>query len=106
MPPSLMPPTPEVGASPLGGERAWTRARVAADMENALFDPPRAGAEIQCGEIGRSKVSRAVAISCNPVTFARDAKILVEAGFTLKWVRPVDQFLWSPHIEVVALFER
>ena len=75
-------------------------------IDSVVFDPPRAGAEIQCGEIGRSKVSRAVAISCNPVTFARDAKILVEAGFTLKWVRPVDQFLWSPHIEVVALFER
>jgi 23S rRNA (uracil1939-C5)-methyltransferase len=75
-------------------------------IDSVLFDPPRAGAEVQCGEIARSTVSRVVAVSCNPVTFARDAKILVDAGFVLKTVRPVDQFLWSPHIEVVATFER
>ncbi len=75
-------------------------------IDSVVFDPPRAGAEIQCGEIGRSGASRVFAVSCNPVTFVRDAKILVEAGFVLKTVRPVDQFLWSPHIELVALFER
>ena len=75
-------------------------------IDSVVFDPPRAGAEVQCGEIGRSGASRVLAVSCNPTTFVRDAKILVEAGFVLKTVRPVDQFLWSPHIELVALFER
>ena len=75
-------------------------------IDSVVFDPPRAGAEVQCGEIGRSNASRVVAVSCNPVSFVRDARILVDAGFKLKTVRPVDQFLWSPHIELVAIFER
>jgi 23S rRNA (uracil1939-C5)-methyltransferase len=47
-----------------------------------------------------------VGISCNPQTFARDARVLIDAGFTLKSVRPIDQFLWSPHVELVGVFER
>jgi 23S rRNA (uracil1939-C5)-methyltransferase len=47
-----------------------------------------------------------VAVSCNPATFARDARALVDGGYRLDWVRPVDQFLWSPHVELVARFER
>jgi 23S rRNA (uracil1939-C5)-methyltransferase len=70
------------------------------------FDPPRAGAAVQCGEIGRSGAARAIGVSCNPATFARDARILVEAGFRLTRILPVDQFLWSPHIELVGLFSR
>ncbi len=75
-------------------------------MDLAVFDPPRAGAMIQTAELGRSVLARVIAVSCNPATFARDAKILTEAGFRLDWVRVVDQFLWSPHIELVALFSR
>jgi len=75
-------------------------------IDLAVFDPPRAGAAIQTAELGRSGLARVIAVSCNPATFARDAKILTDAGFRLDWVRVVDQFLWSPHIEVVALFSR
>jgi 23S rRNA (uracil1939-C5)-methyltransferase len=75
-------------------------------MDAALFDPPRAGAALQAAELARSKVSRVVGISCNPATFVRDASVLIEAGFTLERVLPVDQFLWSPHIELAAAFVR
>jgi 23S rRNA (uracil1939-C5)-methyltransferase len=75
-------------------------------IDGVLFDPPRAGALDQAGEIARSKVSTVVGVSCNPVTFARDAKLLVAAGFKLERVTPVDQFLWSPHIELVGVFRR
>jgi len=74
--------------------------------EAVVFDPPRAGAPEQAGEIGRSKVPLAVAVSCNLATFARDARTLVDAGFKLVKVLPVDQFLWSPHIELVGVFQR
>ncbi|WP_174301071.1 class I SAM-dependent RNA methyltransferase [Caulobacter sp. S45] len=75
-------------------------------LDAVLFDPPRAGALEQVREIAPSKVSRAVGVSCNPATFARDARVLVDAGFHLTRVLPVDQFLWSPHIELVGVFER
>jgi 23S rRNA (uracil1939-C5)-methyltransferase len=75
-------------------------------LDGVVFDPPRAGAAEQCGEIGRSKVARVVAVSCNPATFARDARILVDAGFTLERVKPIDQFVWSPHVELVGVFVR
>ena len=71
-----------------------------------VFDPPRAGAAAQSQEIARSAVPRVVAVSCNLTTFVRDAKILTNAGFTLRNLLPVDQFLWSPHIELVGLFDR
>jgi len=71
-----------------------------------VFDPPRAGAQVQCAELGRSGVGRAIGVSCNLATFARDAGILTHAGFTLDRVLPVDQFLWSPHIELVGVFSR
>ena len=75
-------------------------------LDGVLFDPPRAGAIEQVGEIATSKVARVVGVSCNPVTFARDARVLLDAGFRLTRVLPVDQFLWSPHIELVGVFER
>jgi 23S rRNA (uracil1939-C5)-methyltransferase len=75
-------------------------------IDAAVFDPPRAGAAVQCGQIARSGVARAIGVSCNPATFARDAKILADAGFRLDRVLPVDQFLWSPHIELVGVFSR
>jgi 23S rRNA (uracil1939-C5)-methyltransferase len=71
-----------------------------------VFDPPRAGAAEQAAEIARSKVQRAIGVSCNPATFGRDARILIDAGFKLEKVLPVDQFLWSPHIELVGVFNR
>ncbi len=71
-----------------------------------VFDPPRAGAEDQAREIARSKAALVVGVSCAPATFARDARILVDAGFHLERVTPVDQFLWSPHVELVGVFRR
>jgi len=75
-------------------------------VDVAVLDPPRAGAYEQHVEIAKSKVARVVGVSCNPATFARDAKVLTEAGFRLERVLPVDQFLWSPHIELVGVFSR
>lgn len=72
----------------------------------AVFDPPRAGAAEQTAELARSSVARVVGVSCNPATFGRDARALIEAGFTLDRVQPVDQFLWSPHLELVGVFSR
>lgn len=71
-----------------------------------VFDPPRAGAEAQCRQIARSAVKRIAAVSCNPGTLARDLAILVEGGYRITRVTPIDQFLWSAHVEVVALLER
>lgn len=71
-----------------------------------VFDPPRAGAEAQARELARSRVKTVVAVSCEPKTFARDAAILIAGGYRLKSVTPVDQFAWSPHVEVVGVFER
>ncbi len=75
-------------------------------FDAAVIDPPRAGAAEQHRELAASKLGRVVSVSCNPATFARDARILTDAGFTLRRVLPVDQFLWSPHVELVGLFER
>lgn len=71
-----------------------------------VFDPPRAGGLEQAREIAVSDAVRTVAISCNPTTFARDARILVDAGWRLDHVTPVDQFLWSSHIELIGVFTR
>ena len=71
-----------------------------------VFDPPRAGAEAQTPEIARSGAATVVSISCNPATFARDARTLVDAGFRLDRVTPIDQFLWSGHVELVGVFRR
>jgi 23S rRNA (uracil1939-C5)-methyltransferase len=71
-----------------------------------VFDPPRAGAAEQTAELARSAVPRVIGVSCNPATFARDARTLIDAGFRLERVLPVDQFLWSPHVELVGVFER
>lgn len=75
-------------------------------IDAIVFDPPRAGAEAQSQEIALSRVARVVAVSCNPATFIRDAKILVNAGFSLDRVTPIDQFLWSSHVELVGIFSR
>jgi 23S rRNA (uracil1939-C5)-methyltransferase len=75
-------------------------------MDAVLFDPPRAGAAEQAREIAASKAPIAVGVSCDPATFARDARILTDGGFRLTKVLPVDQFLWSPHVELVGVFVR
>lgn len=75
-------------------------------FDAVVFDPPRAGAEAQSKELARSKVRTIVAVSCDPRTFARDATILVAGGYRLDSVTPVDQFAWSPHVEVVGVFRR
>jgi 23S rRNA (uracil1939-C5)-methyltransferase len=77
-----------------------------ARFDAAVFDPPRAGAKAQAAALARSALRRVVAVSCNPASFARDARLLVDGGFTLTRVQPVDQFVWSPHVELVARFER
>ncbi len=73
-----------------------------ARFDAAVIDPPRAGAEAQVAELARARVGRIAMVSCNPVTFARDAKTLAEAGYRLNWVQVVDQFRWSSHVELVA----
>ena len=72
----------------------------------AVIDPPRAGAEAQIKQLAQSDVSTIAHVSCNPQTFARDAACLVDAGYELEWVQPVDQFRWSPHIELVGAFRK
>ncbi len=76
------------------------------DFDAVVFDPPRAGARAQCEALAQSAVPTVVAVSCNPATFARDARILADGGYVLERVQPVDQFLWSPHVELAALFRR
>lgn len=71
-----------------------------------VIDPPRAGAKAQCAEIVASSINKIAFVSCNPVTFARDAAVLVDAGFVIDWVKTIDQFRWSPHVEMVASFTR
>lgn len=75
-------------------------------FDGLVFDPPRAGAEEQSKQIARSEVPLVAAVSCNPVTLARDLRILLDGGYKLKGVTPIDQFLWSPHVEAVALLEK
>jgi 23S rRNA (uracil1939-C5)-methyltransferase len=73
-------------------------------FDAVVIDPPRAGAEAQMHRLAESRVPVIAAVSCNPVTFARDARTLVKAGYTLDWVQVVDQFRWSAHTELAARF--
>jgi 23S rRNA (uracil1939-C5)-methyltransferase len=75
-------------------------------FDGLVFDPPRAGAEDQSKQIARSDVPFVAAVSCNPGTLARDLSILLAGGYRVKSVTPIDQFLWSPHVEAVALLEK
>jgi 23S rRNA (uracil1939-C5)-methyltransferase len=99
------------GLKPIAAEtRDLDRRPVLAEelkkVDVALIDPPRAGAFEQTAQLAKSKVAKVIGVSCNPATFARDARALVDAGFRLERVLPVDQFLWSPHIELVSVFSR
>ena len=73
-------------------------------FDAVVLDPPRAGAEAQVQELVQAKRPVIAYVSCNPVSFARDAKILAQAGYTLEWVQVVDQFRWSSHTELVGHF--
>ncbi|QAY78609.1 class I SAM-dependent RNA methyltransferase [Sphingosinicella sp. BN140058] len=75
-------------------------------FEAIILDPPRAGAKDQVPLLAAAKVPRIAYVSCNPGTFARDAKALVDGGYRLEWVKPVGQFRWSTHVELVASFAR
>jgi 23S rRNA (uracil1939-C5)-methyltransferase len=71
-----------------------------------VIDPPRAGAKEQITELAASNVARIASVSCNPATFARDAKMLIDGGYRLDWIQPVGQFRWSTHTELAASFSR
>ena len=71
-----------------------------------IFDPPRAGARAQAEALAASGVARIAAVSCNAASFARDARILIDGGYRMCMLTPVDQFLWSSHVELVAIFRR
>jgi 23S rRNA (uracil1939-C5)-methyltransferase len=75
-------------------------------FDAAVFDPPRAGAATQATALAASGVKTVIAVSCNPATLARDARLLIDGGFYLERVTPIDQFLYSPHIEAVAVLRR
>lgn len=77
-----------------------------ARFDAVILDPPRAGAEEQVRALASSAVRQIAYVSCNPATFARDARLLVDGGYALQWVRPVGQFRWSTHVELVAAFLR
>ena len=75
-----------------------------------VFDPPRAGAEAQMKEVAKlseaERPKKIVAVSCNPESFVNDADILIDVGYKIIEITIVDQFIYSPHAEVVALFEK
>lgn len=102
---------PDLGLKPLTVEtRDLARRPLLADelkkFEAVVIDPPRAGALAQAEEIARSDVPLVVSVSCNPATFARDTRALADGGYRLESVTPVDQFLWSAHVELVGIFRR
>ena len=76
------------------------------DYDTVVFDPPRQGAQAQATQLAASKIPTVVAVSCNVTTFARDAKILIDGGYKIEGVTPVDQFRHTPHVELVARFRR
>lgn len=76
------------------------------DFDAVLFDPPRQGAQAQAAQLAASRVPLIIAVSCNATTFARDAKLLIDGGYRLEKVTPVDQFKYTPHVELVAVFRK
>ena len=76
------------------------------DYDTVVFDPPRQGAQAQVAQLAASKIPVVIAVSCNVATFARDARILIDVGYGIEGVTPVDQFRHTPHVELVARFVR
>jgi 23S rRNA (uracil1939-C5)-methyltransferase len=81
-------------------------AKELGQFDGVVLDPPRAGAKEQAAEIAASSVPRIAYVSCNPATFARDARTLIDGGYRLEWITPVGQFRWSTHVELAAAFAR
>jgi 23S rRNA (uracil1939-C5)-methyltransferase len=75
-------------------------------FEAVILDPPRAGAKEQAPALARAAIERIAYVSCNPATFARDARILAEGGWRIDWIKPVGQFRWSTHVELASAFSR
>lgn len=75
-------------------------------FEAVILDPPRAGAKEQAPALARTAIERIAYVSCNPATFARDARILAEGGWRIDWIKPVGQFRWSTHVELASAFSR
>jgi 23S rRNA (uracil1939-C5)-methyltransferase len=99
------------GLKPVEAEKRdlFRRPLVASELNRfdaVVFDPPRQGAEAQSQELAKSKVPVIAAVSCNVATFARDARRLIDGGYKLTAVTPIDQFRYSPHVEIAARFER
>ena len=97
---------PQVAAEHRDLYRRPLDAAELANFDAAVLDPPRAGAVDQIANLAASPVPRIAYVSCNPATFARDAKTLVDGGYKLAWARPVGQFRWSTHVELAAAFSR
>jgi 23S rRNA (uracil1939-C5)-methyltransferase len=87
-------------------ERAPLTFQELKNVDAVVLDPPRAGAKAQSEMLANARVKRIVAVSCNPATFARDARMLVDGGYKMIAITIVDQFIWSHHVEVVAEFRR
>ncbi len=85
--------------------RPLTAAELAI-YDAVIIDPPRTGAKEQCEQLAQSPVPIIASISCNPATFSRDARILVDGGYRMEWIRPIGQFRWSTHVELAARFVR
>jgi len=99
------------GLKPLHAERrdlyhAPLKAEELARLDAVVFDPPRAGAEAQAAELARSAVPTVVSVSCDPPSFARDVAILLDGGYHIDTVTPVDQFRYAGHVEIVAVLRR
>lgn len=99
------------GLNPVATEarNLWERPLTVAELNGfdaVVFDPPRAGGAAQAETIAASKVPLAIGVSCNPATFARDAASLLRGGYTLTSVIPVDQFVYSTHVELVGVFRK
>ena len=85
--------------------RPYTAAELSR-FDAVVLDPPRAGAKEQVAELAKAATKRIAYVSCNPATFARDARTLVDGGWKLEWIRPVGQFRWTTHVELAAVFTR
>ena len=102
------PGEPEVPVETLKRD-LFRRPLVAEELKRynaVVFDPPRQGADAQARELAQSKVPVVIAVSCNVATFARDARILIDGGYRPGAITPVDQFRFTPHLEIVAAFSR
>ena len=75
-------------------------------FDAVVFDPARSGAQAQAEQLALSKVATIVAVSCNPGTLSRDVRILIDGGYALESVTPIDQFLYAAHVEAVAVLRR